>query len=99
MAKTQSERFDEIGTKLELLVTQQRVIINQHDKILEFVDAIYQASVQTEAAQAPPEEAEVPESVAEIIRQLKGEDDEKEPYFGYKREQELKAREEAQNGD
>lgn len=29
MAKTQSERFDEIGTKLELLVTQQRVIIDR----------------------------------------------------------------------
>lgn len=99
MAKTQTERLGEVNTKLELLVTQQRVIINQHDKILEFVDAIYQASVQTEVAQTPPEEAEIPESVAEIVRQLKGDDEEKEPYFGYKREQELKARREAQDGD
>ena len=50
MAKTQSEKIDELTTAVELLTAQQRIIINQHDKILEFVDAIYTGMAQ----EAPP---------------------------------------------
>ena len=56
MAKTQSEKIDELTTAVELLTAQQRIIINQHDKILEFVDAIYTGMAQEaqEAQEAPP---------------------------------------------
>lgn len=53
MAKTQAEKIDELTTAVELLTAQQRIIINQHDKILEFVDAIYTGMAQ-EAQEAPP---------------------------------------------
>ena len=53
MAKTQLEKIDELTTAVELLTAQQRIIINQHDKILEFVDAIYTGMAQ-EAQEAPP---------------------------------------------
>ena len=53
MAKTQGEKIDELTTEVELLIAQQRIIINQHDKILEFVDAIYTGMAQ-EAQEAPP---------------------------------------------
>lgn len=53
MAKTQGEKIDELTTAVELLISQQRIIINQHDKILEFVDAIYTGMAQ-EAENPPP---------------------------------------------
>ena len=53
MAKTQGERLEEIEKGMEALRNQQRIIINQHDKILEFVDAIYTGMAQ-EAQEAPP---------------------------------------------
>ena len=53
MAKTQAEKIDELTTAVELLAAQQRIIINQHDKILEFVDAIYTGMAQ-EAENPPP---------------------------------------------
>ena len=54
MAKTQAEKIDELTTAVELLTSQQRIIINQHDKILEFVDAIYTGMAQ-QAEEAPVE--------------------------------------------
>lgn len=54
MAKTQAEKIDELTTAVELLTAQQRIIINQHDKILEFVDAIYTGMAQ-EAQEPAPE--------------------------------------------
>ena len=53
MAKTQLEKIEELTTAVELLTAHQRIIINQHDKILEFVDAIYTGMAQ-EAQEAPP---------------------------------------------
>ena len=100
MAKTQSEKIDEINTKIELLNNQQRVVIGQNDKILEFVDAIYQAlaaGFQEAAAEAPPESLGVSEDkVNEILDIFKNKDEDKEPYWGYNRDQARKA---AQNGD
>lgn len=70
MAKTQAERLDDIDMKLELLVTQQRVIINQNDKILEFMDAIHEAFGQQEAESILPEPATSHLSTADEIKSV-----------------------------
>lgn len=101
MAKTQSERLDDIETKQELLVTQQRVLIQQNDKVLEFVDAIYQAlAASIEEMGAPPEDertqtgSEVNEELVKLFSQ--GQQEEKKMPWGWERQQ---AREAEKNGD
>lgn len=69
MAQTQAERLENIDTKLELLVTQQRTIIMQNDKILEFQDAVYTAMAQE--AQEPPAEPDLMPSAHELLTGLK----------------------------
>src|SRR5699024_3426366 len=58
MAKTQAEKIDELTTAVELLTAQQRIIIKQHDKTLEFVDAIYTGMAQEAQEPAPTPPAE-----------------------------------------
>lgn len=72
MAKTQAEKIDELTTAVELLTAQQRIIINQHDKILEFVDAIYTGMAQEaqEPAPTPPAEHMSAQDAMGMIKDL-----------------------------
>ena len=70
MAKTQAEKIDELTTAVELLTSQQRIIINQHDKILEFVDAIYTGMAQEAQEPAPPPERMSAQDAMGMIKDL-----------------------------
>ena len=72
MTKTQGEKIDELTTAVELLTAQQRIIINQHDKILEFVDAIYTGMAQEaqEPAPTPPAEHMSAQDAMGMIKDL-----------------------------
>lgn len=76
MAKTQAERLQAIEDAQEALRNQQRILIMQNDKILEFVDALYVAMAQ-QAEEAP--EATGPDlsaqSAMEMLKDLSGGDD------------------------
>lgn len=78
-------------TSIELILTQQRVITQQNDKMLEYLGAIYQGLVnlgEPEAAEEPPRAAPAGEgkSVADILKDLLDADEPKDPTrpgFGY----------------
>ena len=70
MAKTQGERLEEIEKGMEALRNQQRIIINQHDKILEFVDAIYTGMAQEAQEPAPPPERMSAQDAMGMIKDL-----------------------------
>ncbi|MGV2479675.1 UNVERIFIED_CONTAM: hypothetical protein IGO34_22840 [Salmonella enterica subsp. enterica serovar Weltevreden] len=76
--KTQKEHLAQIARDQELLLTQQRVIIQQNDKILEFMDAVYTA-MAAEAERAPQVDmTQAQPSAAEVMATLKdltGDDD------------------------
>lgn len=78
-------------TSIELILAQQRVITQQNDKMLEYLEAIYQGLVnlgEPGAAEEPPRAAPAAEgkSVADILKDLLDADEPKDPTrpgFGY----------------
>lgn len=78
-------------TSIELVLAQQRVITQQNDKMLEYLEAIYQGLVslgEPGAAEEPPQAASAAEgkSVADILKDLLDADEPKDPTrpgFGY----------------
>lgn len=93
--------------KLDHLITQQRVIIQQNDKILEFVDVIHgfmgnllEAFAENAAPDVGPQEPDAAsaEGIAEILKALQGDDDEpKETSWGRSAYEERQR--EAESGD
>ena len=79
MAKTQGERLEEIEKGMEALRNQQRIIINQHDKILEFVDAIYTGMAQeAQEPQPAPNTGVTAQDAMAMLKDLAGEDNKPE---------------------
>lgn len=82
MARTQTERLEAIEAAQEALHNQQRILIMQNDKVLEFMDAIYAAMAQ-EAQQEEPPPMPTTESGAEAIKtmlkDLSGDDEPNKP--------------------
>lgn len=74
MAKTTDEKVDELATAVELLTAQQRIIITQHDKILEFVDAIYTGMVNDAQAAQAPEAGVSAEDAMSMLKDLVGDE-------------------------
>lgn len=102
MAKTQSERLEDVEKAMTSLGDQQRIIVMQNDKTLEYLSAIYQSLVAAqeefqegapqEPKQAPPDEAEVAR-IQELI--FGGQEPTKSaqtPGWGWEREQERQAK-------
>lgn len=91
--------------KLDHLITQQRVIIQQNDKILEFVDTIHgfmgsllEAFAQTtEPEVGAPADTATADGVAEILKALQGDDEPKETSWGRSAYEERQR--EAESGD
>lgn len=92
MTKTTTERLDEINVKLELLVTQQRVIIQQNEQIEEFMHYLAQAfATEAEATEISSSTGGIDptsaQNIADIVKALSGEDEEpkdpQRPGWGY----------------
>lgn len=94
-------------TQQELILSQQRTITQQNDKMLEYLDAIYQGLVslgdeETQEAAPPPPWASSTESLTDLIKSLAGEEKPKDPArpgFGYDALLERQKREAENGGD
>lgn len=94
-------------TQQELILSQQRTITQQNDKMLEYLDAIYQGLIslgdeETQEAAPPPPSASDPASLADLLKSLVGEEKPKDPTrpgFGYDTLLERQKREAENDGD
>lgn len=107
MAKTQSERLDDVEKGINSLGDQQRIIVMQNDKTLEYLAAIYQSLVSAQeefqegAPEAPQQNPPNEKEIARIQEMLFGGQEPKKdaqtPGWGWERQQEREAAQKGEN--